>query len=198
MKKIIYYIGLFFLAIWLFTIHSKFAFALDPLQNNDNDFYAKLFILLGYDFKMVLPYVWGSTFAIATTVIVALLKKQENYFWFFAFTISSLELLGVFLFNYPEHGYLWMKVASFYYGIYAGIMVFLYIYISYEKEEILNFATNAKTRIAKNNSAKVAKEMKDKIVSDLQNDIKPKDICKKYKLKPYQVTRIKQKMQHDS
>lgn len=193
MKKLIYYAGLLFMAVWLFTIHSKFAFALDPLQNNDSGYYDKLFNFFGLDLKSILPYCWGAAFAIATSVIIALLKRSDKQFWIFAFSIASLELFGVMLFNYPEHGFIWSAISSVYYGIYAGIMVFLYIYISYDKQDDLQEIAS------QSNTEKVAEVQNDldaKVLQLLNEGLRQSDIARRLKIPDYKVTRIKKKLEN--
>lgn len=193
MKKLIYYLGLIFLAFWLFTIHSKFAFALDPLQNNETGYYKQLFVFLSNDLKIALPYIWGATFAIATTVIVALLNKKDKYFIYFAIAIALLELTGVFLFNYPEHGYSWLAIASIYYGIYAGIMVFLYIYISYENSNIDKYKQKYVTKLQKENNKQIQKPNENEILQLIASGMKGTEIAKKFNIHPSKVSRIKNK-----
>ena len=124
MKNILYYIGLIFLAIFLFTIHAKYLHFLIPKEENE------LFIFLGIDLKVYLPYIWGMAFGIITAIILHYLNNSHRLFWPFVIVFALLELTGVFLFNNTEIKENYFRIfSSIYYGIYTGFIIIVYAYI---------------------------------------------------------------------
>lgn len=135
MKKIIYYTGLIFIAIFLFATHSKFLFILEPEKD------IALFSFFGIDFKEVIPYIFGAAFGIVTAILIRLIQKDDKLFWYFAISVAVFEMIGIFLYNNTEIvKHTWKWFASIYYALYSGFIVFMYSYISHsdKKEESEN------------------------------------------------------------
>jgi len=129
MKKVLYVIGLIFIALFLFITHSKFLHSLDPGKDS------KLFILFGYDLKLLVPYLFGAAFGIVTTIIIALLDRKDRLFWLFVILTAILETIGVFLYNNTELiENVWKWFASVYYGLYSGFIIIMYAYIKLKDE----------------------------------------------------------------
>lgn len=160
--KILYYSGLFWMAIMLFILHSAFAYSIIPIFLA-LDFFRELFLLPnGLDLKLFFPYVFGATFAFAISAIMALLDKHDVKFWKFAKTVALLELIGIVLIVYPEHGNIWTIISGLYYGAYLYFAVIFYFYIKPDAK-IENAKENAnvqKTANAKNKNVANVMQMR--------------------------------------
>lgn len=113
--------------------------------------------------------------------------------------------------SYSFLTYRLLVVVSNYFLIYFSFLmgsgVFLYarpfplmteIYLAVEIVFLIAFqndisSSKCEKEIMKIETQKDATELQRSVIKDLKNGIDNKDICKKYDLKPYQVTRIKQK-----
>jgi transcriptional regulator len=126
-RRLLYYAGLTFITAWLFSIHTAFSYALNPISGNV--FYENLFMVNGFDFKVFIPYIWGGTFSFAISAIIALLNKRDKYFWVFSSIVAGLELTGIALLNQPSHTGWWIAVSSVYYGIYTLVLITFYFYV---------------------------------------------------------------------
>jgi hypothetical protein len=117
------------MAIVLFILHSAFAFAINPIFLA-KDFFSNLFVLQnGFDLKVYFPYAFGLTFAFAITAIMDLLQKSDKYFWTFAFSVATMELIGIALLVFPNHSPLWVAVSGFYYGFYLFLAIIFYFHV---------------------------------------------------------------------
>jgi hypothetical protein len=157
-KRLIYLLGLFCIGIWLFTIHTSFAFSLSPTTYNI--YYQNLFVLVnGFDLKTYIPYAWGLSFSLAITAIMSLLQRTDKHFLKFAIIVALLELIGVALFNYPNHTRTWATIASVYYGIYAFFLILFYFYVKpdtgKEKKREKDEDENEKGEITENNKENI-------------------------------------------
>jgi hypothetical protein len=182
--KFLYYLGLTVIAIWLFTIHTSFAYALNPLT--ENSFFKGLFVINDYDFKRWVPYCGGLAFSIAITAIIANLKNSDLYFWKFAFAVATLELLGIALFNTPNHGELWRFLAAIYYGLYGFFLTLFYFYVKYDAKEIAPVIELQKPEIAPQSTPAI----NDEIVQLLKEGLSGVEISKQLNVHPSKVSRI--------
>ena len=132
----LYFVGLSFVMILLFILHSAFAFALLPIFLA-NDFFAKLFVFFAIDFKIVIPYIFGAVFAIAIGAIMRYLNRKDEYFWKFVYSIAALELSGVALLCFPSHDLVWLAISGLYYGVYLFILIVFYFYIKPDETSII-------------------------------------------------------------
>lgn len=125
MKKTLYYAGLALIAIWLFTIHAKYTSALVVHS-------ADLFVFGAIDLQMYIPYVWGAAFAIVTTIIIALLPRDDKAYWYFVAILAAIEVTGVFGYNNAiiNINTINANYGAIYYGVYSGFIIIAYAYIS--------------------------------------------------------------------
>jgi hypothetical protein len=196
-RKAFYFFGLITIAIWLFTMHTSFAYALNPIT--DNIYYSGIFVLYGIDFKQFIPYFWGLAFSIAITTIIANLHKSDKHFWKFAITVATLELLGVAFFNYPSHDNVWTVLGGIYYGVYAFFLTLFYFYVKPEDKEVLNnensFKIHNNSKTIENNSGQFIKnseEFTDKEIADLlKSGVRNRDITLQYGLNDFKINKIK-------
>jgi hypothetical protein len=187
MKRILYYIGLLTIAIWLFTMHTAFAYVLNPLTNNNNFKY--LFVFSGIDFKIYIPYCWGGTFAIAIVSIIANIKKTDKYLWHFAFTIATLELIGIALYIIQENSFGWKFISAIYYGIYGFFLTLFYFYVKYDAKEIVDKQDIAKPEIA----PQLSPAINDEIMQLLKEGLSGVEISKQLNVHTSKVSRLKKK-----
>ena len=132
-KSALYITGLLFIALFLFATHSKFLFSLDPGKDTE------LFVFFGWNAKLVIPYIFGAAFGIVTTAIIALLEKDDEYFWHFVISVALFELIGVFLYNNIElTESIWTWFASSYYAVYSALVIIGYAYIGSARDSKLN------------------------------------------------------------
>jgi hypothetical protein len=178
-----YLFGLLCIAFFLFVIHSKFLHDIDPQKNSD------LFIFFGYDFKQLIPYIFGAAFAIVTTIIIALIDRKQRLFYYFAIIAAAFEMLGIFLYHNTElSDRFFISMSSGYYALYTGFIIFMYAYISQgninEIEKELKLIEENKPAIEEE---KINIEVKELIIEE---DEVNKDQVEK-KLKPEYIEAIK-------
>jgi hypothetical protein len=205
MKKLLYYIGLAFIATFLFCTHSKQLNALEGWKETE------LFNFAFFDFRQYLHYIYAAAFAITTVNIMALLDKKDKLFWVFVVTIGVAEFIVVQLFNNTEIKESWWRIfSSFYYAAYTLMIIVMYAYIGKnEKKRNRRQRKVAEPAIKPQKmqrqyladvkfkhtppSPPPKKKIEDKVMGLLKKGMKQADIARTLNIEPYQVTRIKQK-----
>lgn len=185
LQRILYYSGLILIALWLFTIHTSFAYSLNPITGNI--FFSDLFIFNELDLKPLIPYIWGGTFSLGISAIIAILSIQDKYFWQFSLFVAFLELIGIALLNMPTHNNLWSVLSSIYYGIYAFALITFYFYVK-PKMKPENFSVKS---VKFQNSRKEISE--EDVVKLLKSKVKGKDISMKFNISQSKISRIKKR-----
>lgn len=187
-----YYLGLICMAIVLFILHSAFAFAINPIFLAKN-FFSNLFVMQnGFDLKVYFPYAFGLTFAFAITAIMDLLQKSDKYFWKFAFSVASMELIGIALLVFPNHSPLWTAISGIYYGFYLFLAIIFYFYIKPDAKELQKIAVqNSREKVSTNANKK--SENNAKVLQMTSEGMTPQQIANDLEIDLSTVYRIKKK-----
>jgi hypothetical protein len=183
------------MAIVLFILHSAFSFAINPIFLA-KDFFSNLFVLQnGFDLKVYFPYAFGLTFAFAITAIMDLLQKLDKYFWTFAFSVATMELIGIALLVFPNHSPLWATISGIYYGFYLFLAIIFYFYIKPEKENAKDLQKIAMpiSREKSNANANDKSEKNAKAVQMIIEGLTPVQIANDLNIDLSTVYRIKKK-----
>lgn len=188
-RNFIYYSGLTLIAIWLFILHSAFAYSLNPIFLA-GEFFKDLFALQnGYDLKIYFPYVFGAVFAIAIAAMMALIRKSDKHFWKFAHSVALMELIGMVMLCFPDHGDKWAIISAVYYGIYSYLVIIFY---AYAKEDIAESQKVAVAKVARQNAnATRTRNKNDEKVMQLNKEgASPLDIAAQLSINKSTVYRI--------
>lgn len=203
MKKLFDYFGLILLAIFLFSTHAKLFYWLQPsfAKGQMIDFSWQI-----WDEHTIQSMIYGALFGLMTVYIIAR-RKESPLYKYFIIAIALLDGLVVFyLYEGDIEPFFKMAFASIHYAIYTVFIILMFGFAG--KQKITNGA-NIKMYLDKKHIS-VAKAIKkdtmevaglsidEGVITLLQQGLKQSEICKQLGLKPYQVTRIKQKYKSNS
>ena len=187
MKRILYFIGLICMAIFLFVIHTKYLNVLENWKDSD------MFDFTVIDFRQILHYIISATFAVMVTNILALMDPADKWFWKFVFIVATAEFLAVFLFFNTTITENWFRIlSSIYYGAYIFMIIPMYAYIKKYLKVRVKIKQQPKISRVRPKSGRVSTN-KDKVMELHEKGVKPVKIAKKLELNNSTVYRILKK-----
>lgn len=187
MKRILYFIGLICMAIFLFVIHTKYLNVLENWKDSD------MFNFMVIDFRQILHYIISATFAVMVTNILALMDPVDKWFWKFVFIVATAEFLAVFLFFNTTITEDWFRIlSSIYYGLYIFMIIPMYAYIKKYLKIRVKIKQQPKISRVRPKSGRISTN-KDKVMELHEKGVKPVKIAKKLELNNSTVYRILKK-----